>query len=107
MRVSSPYERAGASSTPAPSDPRPSHQPDQDDSQLDRVRRLLIDREWVCAVDFLRLSPPIIRYGARIYQLRKLGHVIWRRDCENQNHDHQTRQYEWGLIALPEWVGHE
>lgn len=92
-------ERAGISA-PALSN-RIATRPDQD-SQLERVRRLLIDRDWVCAVEFLRLSPPIVRYGARIYQLRKSGYVIWRRECDNSGHEHLTRQYEWGLIATPE-----
>ena len=75
------------------------------DNQNSRVRQTLLDNDWVCAVDFLRLSPPIVRYGARIFQLRKDGYVIWRRDCENPNHGHQTRQYEWSLIAVPETPG--
>jgi hypothetical protein len=97
--MSPPTERAGAF---APAPPKSASSATDQSSQLDRVLRLLIHQEWICAVEFLRLSPPIVRYGARIYQLRKTGYVIWRRDCENRSHDHQTRQYEWGLIAIPE-----
>ena len=49
---------------------------------------------WVCGTQFLAWRIP--RYGARILELRKLGHKIERRPCEDQAHDSQ--QYQWRII---------
>ncbi len=63
-------------------------------SQLDEVRAMLEDG-WTCGTWFLRCYIP--RYGARIFELRRLGYRVKRRQC--QTHFHTGRQYEWRLVA--------
>lgn len=51
---------------------------------------------WTCGTEFLAESIP--RYGARILELRHLGHKIERRRCEDPQHHHISQQYEWRIV---------
>ena len=44
------------------------------------------------------------RLGARIYDLKKLGHSIETRTCEHPNHVHESRMVEYVLGRRPEGV---
>jgi hypothetical protein len=65
-------------------------------TQFDDVLTML-DEGWVCGTQFLDLYIP--RYGARIFEIRRLhpGRVE-RRRCDS--HYHCGVQYEWRLRPL-------
>ena len=70
------------------------------ESQADRVLQMLRDSEMgVCAVEFLQARIP--RFGGRIFDLRRAGHVIEKRKCFATSHQHQTRQVRYVLIPPP------
>lgn len=59
---------------------------------------------WVCSTTFLDRRLP--RATARIFDLRRQGYLISRRQCES--HDwHETTQYEWKIEAVPAKVAGE
>lgn len=68
-------------------------------SQLDLVLRLLLENESVCSSEFYRRYIP--RFGARIWELRRAGYVIYRTKCEDPTHLHRNRAYAYELVALP------
>lgn len=72
------------------------------ETQADRVLDMLRDSEiGVCAVEFLQARIP--RFGGRIFDLRRAGHVIENRRCNGahlraQDSEHLTRQVRYVLI---------
>lgn len=66
-------------------------------TQADRVLQMLRDSEiGVCAVEFLQERIP--RFGGRIFDLRRAGHVIENRRCHATSHRHQTKQVRYVLM---------
>lgn len=64
-------------------------------TQGDRVLDMLRGSEiGVCGVEFLDARIP--RFGGRIFDLRRAGHVIENRRCTS--HRHQSRQIRYILI---------
>ena len=51
----------------------------------------------VCGTRFLARG--IGRYGARLADLRTVGHAIGKRPCDNEWHRHPNRQWEYFLIS--------
>lgn len=68
-------------------------------SQQDRVKSLL-ERQWCCGLLFLDPpdgGPPILRYTARIGEIRKSGIYVDRRPCQHPWHDHDAQMWEWRI----------
>ena len=45
-------------------------------TQKERILEVLKDGAWHSSLDFVYLNPPILRGGARIFELRADGHNI-------------------------------
>ena len=69
-------------------------------SQLDRVRSLLLLGRWVCGAEFLAADPPILRYAARLCELRAEGFAFGWRHCESHDHPY-GKMYQWRLVEAP------
>jgi hypothetical protein len=69
-------------------------------TRQDQVLRMLTVG-WVCGTQFE--DEHVADYETRINQLRQAGHLIHRRPC--QRHRHQSREYEWRLLAALEVNG--
>lgn len=68
-------------------------------SQKDRVKRFL-ERGWTCGIVFLDPpdnGPPILRYTARIGEVRAEGIYVDRRPCQHPWHDHDAPMWEWKI----------
>ena len=57
-------------------------------------------REWTCGTEFLAAYLP--RYGARIWDLKRLGYVIEKKRCTA--HQHVSIQWAWRLRSQKEGV---
>lgn len=68
-------------------------------TQLDLVLRLLLENESVCSSEFYRRYVP--RFGARIWELRRAGYIIYRSKCDDPTHLHRNRAFAYELVALP------
>lgn len=53
------------------------------ESQADRILNVLREGDWVCSLRFVWGHPPILRTGARIWDLKARGHGIESRICEH------------------------
>lgn len=83
-----------ATRSTSPKDTRPRRQ-----TQTDLVLRLLMENDAVCGSEFYRRYLP--RFGARIWELRRAGYVIYRSKCVDPTHLHRNRAFAYELAALP------
>lgn len=77
-------------------------------TNTERVLWLLRHHRWVCGSDFLDpeiAGRPMVRYSARIHELRQRGYQIERRSCADPAHRHRSRMFEWRLVAEPDATG--
>lgn len=63
---------------------------------------LLEVHDGACGQDFIRYLS-MARYGAQIYELRKLGYVISKELCER--HPHVRKAWLYQVVAYPEANG--
>lgn len=59
---------------------------------------------WTCGSEFASgeafgLAGPILRYSARIRELRELGWWIERRTCQHPWHSHNAPMFQWRIAA--------
>jgi hypothetical protein len=77
-------------------------------TQTERILDTLRRRGWVCGSEFLDpavTGAPMLRYSARLHELRQRGFNIQRRPCINPRHHHEAQMFEWRLVAAPEPSG--
>lgn len=66
-------------------------------TQRDRVLSAL-ENGPVCAMVWVRTQPPILRYAARINELRDEGMKIATEPCDRPGHVHDARIVQYRLL---------
>ena len=69
-------------------------------TQQDNIYKMLENKDWRCGSEFLQAYLP--EYRSIINKLRKSGHTIIKRRCENPYHHHKGGMLEWKLCQTQE-----